>query len=251
MAGRALEEGVFVISRQKGHISLCSYLQILTASAFHPHIPPAQLRTHLCREKNHLLLWRRGCCLCCRSQLLWNLFSMFVGTAVLLSKFPHNLWVLLQVERVSTWVGNARTNTPELRMASTSHLLLVSSWVVKLTKMGTEVSCFFCVSEGMTPLVTSYCGRQSIEKLTAQPYVMVIDWLLISLPHTVQSVQNVLMSSFYLFLFFSFGTLSTSEQLKHIRLCIACNIQGLSSVFVKHKNHFFATVYWDKVRPSS
>ena len=61
--------------------------------------------------------------------------------------------------------------------------------------MGTEVFCLFCVSEVMTPLVTSYYGRQSIEKLTAQPYVMVIDWLLIALPHTVQSVQNVLMSS--------------------------------------------------------
>ena len=112
MAGRALEERVFVISRQKGHISLCSYLQILTASAFHPHIPPAQLRTHLCREKNHLLLWRRGCRLCCRSQLLWNLFSMFVGTAMFWSTFPHYLWVLRQVKIVSTWVGNARTNTP-------------------------------------------------------------------------------------------------------------------------------------------
>ena len=112
MAGRALEERVCVISRQIGHISLCSYLQILTASAFHPHFPPAELRTHLCREKSHLLLWRRGCCLCCRSQLLWNLFSMFVGTAMLWSKFPNNLWVLRQVEIVSTWVGNARTNTP-------------------------------------------------------------------------------------------------------------------------------------------
>ena len=113
MAGRALEERVCVISRQIGHISLCSYLQILTASAFHPHFfPPAQLRTHLCREKSRLVLWRRGCCLCCRSQLLWNLFSMFVGTAMLWSKFPNNLWVLRQVEIVSTWVGNALTNTP-------------------------------------------------------------------------------------------------------------------------------------------
>ena len=106
-------KNVCVISRQIGHISLCSYLQILTASAFHPHFfPPAQLRTHLCREKSHLLLWRRGCCLCCRSQLLWNLFSMFVGTSMLWLKFPNNLWVLRQVEIVSTWVGNALTNTP-------------------------------------------------------------------------------------------------------------------------------------------
>ena len=68
--------------------------------------------------------------------------------------------------------------------------------------MGTEVSCPFCVSdEVMNSLVTSYYGRQSIEKLTAQPYVMIIDWLLIALSHTVQSVENVLMSS--LFYFFS------------------------------------------------
>ena len=99
-------KNVCVISRQIGHISLCSYLQILTASAFHPHFPPAELRTHLCREKSHLLLWRRGCCLCCRPQLLWNLFSMFVGIIMLWSKFPHNVCVLLQVEIVSTWVGN-------------------------------------------------------------------------------------------------------------------------------------------------
>ena len=159
----------------------------MTASAFHPHFPPAELRTHLCREKSHLLLWRRGCCLCCRSQLLWNLFSMFVGTSMLWLKFPNNLWVLRQVEIVSTWVGNARTNTQQLRMASTSHLLL-SAWVLNPTEMGTEVSCPFCVSEVMTSLVTLFYGRQSVEKLTAQPYVMIIDWLLIALSHTVQSV---------------------------------------------------------------
>ena len=74
-------------------------------------------------------------------------------------------------------------------MASTSHLLLVSAGGFKPTKMGTEVSCPFCVSdEVMNSLVTSYYGRQSIEKLTAQPYVMIIDWLLIALSHTVQSV---------------------------------------------------------------
>ena len=39
----------------------------------------------------------------------------------------------------------------------------------------------------------------------------------------------------------SLGTLWTSEQLKHIIFCTACNIQGLPSVFVKHKNHVFAT----------
>ena len=174
-------KNVCVVSRQIRHISLCSYLQILTASTFHPHFPSAELRTHLCREKSHLLLWRRGCCLCCLPQLLWNLFNMFVGTAVLLSKFQHNLCVLRQDEIVSIWVGNARTNTPKLRMASTSHLLLVSWWVFKPTKMGTEVSCLVFVSEVMTPLVTSYYGRQSIEKLIA---------LLIALSHTVQSVWN-------------------------------------------------------------
>ena len=73
-------------------------------------------------------------------------------------------------------------------MASTSHLLLVSAWGFKPRKMGTEVSCLFCVSEVMTSLVTSYYGRQSVEKLTAQPYVMIIDWLLIALSDTVQSV---------------------------------------------------------------
>ena len=72
--------------------------------------------------------------------------------------------------------------------------------------MGKEVSCLFCVSEMITPLVTSYYGRQSIAKLTAQPYFMIVDWLLIALSHTVQ----------------------TSEQLKNIRFCIAYNIQGLS-----------------------
>ena len=82
-------KNVCVISRQIRHISLCSYLQILTASAFHTHFPPAELRTHLCHEKSHLLLWRRGCCLCCRTQLLWHPFSMFVGIAMLWSKFPH------------------------------------------------------------------------------------------------------------------------------------------------------------------
>ena len=65
--------------------------KILTASAFHPCFPPAKLRTHLCREKSHLLWWRKDCCLCCRPQQFWNHFSMFVGTAMLLSKFRHNL----------------------------------------------------------------------------------------------------------------------------------------------------------------
>ena len=74
------------------------------------------------------------------------------------------------------------------------HQQVISVWFqhgvkpFKSTKMGTEVSCLFCVSEVMTSLVTSYYGRQSVEKLTAQPYVMIIDWLLIALSDTVQSV---------------------------------------------------------------
>ena len=84
--------------------------------------------------------------------------------------------------------------------------------------MGREVSCPFCVSEMITPLVTSYYGRQSIEKLTAQPYFMIVDWLLIALSHTVQ----------------------TSKQLKNIRFSIC--IQYSRPLFIKHKNHFFATM---------
>ena len=138
------------------------------------------------------------------------------------------------------------------------HLFLVSIWVFKPTKGGREVSRLFCVSEVMTPLVTSYCGRQLTEKLTAQFHLMVIDWLLIALSHMVQSVWNLLMflklveldTNDSSFLKISLWTLSTSEQLKHIRCCTACNIHGLSSFIVKHKNHFFATMCWDKVRPS-
>ena len=88
------------------------------------------LRTHLCREKSHLLLW--SCCLCCWPQLFWHIYiyiSMFVVTEMLLSNFPHNLCVLLQAEIISTWVRNARTNIPKLTMASTSHLFIVSAWV--------------------------------------------------------------------------------------------------------------------------
>ena len=82
----------------------------------------------------------------------------------------------------------ARANTPKLRMASTSHLFLVLACVVKPTKMGREASCLFYVSDVMTALVTSYYGRQSIAKLTAQLYFMIIAWLLIALSHTFQSV---------------------------------------------------------------
>ena len=55
MTGRTLEERVCnqqaVVLR---HISLCSYLQILTPSAFQSHFPSAELRTHLCREKSQI-----------------------------------------------------------------------------------------------------------------------------------------------------------------------------------------------------
>ena len=113
---------------------------------------------------------------------------------MLWSNYPHNLCVLRQVEIVSTQVGNAGANTPKLRMASTSLIFLVSASVFKPTKMGREVSCLFCVSEVMTALLTSYYGwRQSIAKLTAQPYYMIIALLLIALSHTFQSVWNLLM----------------------------------------------------------
>ena len=183
-------KNVCVISRHMHHISLCLCVQILPASAFHPHFLPAKLRTPLCSEKSHLLLWRRGCCLCCRPQLLLISFLKHIGTAILWSKFPLNLCVLRQVEIVNTWVGNAQTNTPKLRMASTSHLFLVLACVVMPTKMGREASCLFYVSEVMTALVY---GRQSIVKLTAQLYFMIIAWLLIALSHTFQSVWNLLM----------------------------------------------------------
>ena len=82
-------------------------------------------------------------------------------------------------------------------MASTGHVFLVLKWVFKPIKMGRDVYCLFCVSEVMTPFVTSYYGRntqclQFIAKLTAQPYFMIIAWLLIVLLHTVQSVRNLL-----------------------------------------------------------
>ena len=79
-------------------------------------------------------------------------------------------------------------NSPKLRMASISHLFLFSGWVFKPAKMGRRVSCLFCVSEVMTPLVTLYNGKQLIVKLTVQPYFMIIGWFLIALSHTLQSV---------------------------------------------------------------
>ena len=53
-------------------------------------------------------------------------------------------------------------------------------------------------------MVASYYGRQSIAKLTAQPYFMIIDWLLIALSHTVQSVLNLIINVelIYSFLYF-------------------------------------------------
>ena len=54
-----------------------------------------------------------------------------------------------------------------------------------------------------------YFGRQSIAKLTAHPYFMILDWLLIASSHTVQSVWNILMflklvELIHLFLCFKF-----------------------------------------------
>ena len=140
----------------------------------------------------------------------------------------------------------------------TSHLFLVSRGFFKPTKMErevsclfcvSEVSCLFCVSEVTTLLVTSYYGRQSIAKLTAQPYD---NWLAADyfVTYSPVSIKLINVFSFLIYFLISLGTLSTSEQLKHIRFCIACSIEGFSSVFAKHKNHFFATMCWDKVRPS-
>ena len=183
MAGSVCNQQALV----ERHISLCSYLQIRTESAFHPHFPSAELRTHLCREKSNLLVWRRG--LCCRPQLFWSLFSMYVGTAMLWSNFPYNLCVLLGIETVSTWVRNFRTNTPKLRMAP-SHLFLVLLWdKKKYLKMGRGVSCLFCDdSFGDFVLWTAIdC------EINSAACFMIIDWLLIALSHTIQSVWNLWM----------------------------------------------------------
>ena len=59
--------------------------------------------------------------------------------------------------------------------------------------MGRRFPCRFCDSQVMTLSVTSYDGRQLIAKLTEQPYFMIIDWLLIALTRTIQSVCNLLM----------------------------------------------------------
>ena len=160
MAGRALEERVW--NQQADTL----YFLVLVSTdsdsiRISPSFSACRAKDTFC-EKSHLPLWRRGCCLCC--QLLWNLFSMFVGTAMLWSNYPHNLCVLRQVEIVSTQVGNAGANTPKLRMASTSLLFLVSASVFKPTKMGMEVSCLFCVSEVMTALVSSCYGRHQLRK---------------------------------------------------------------------------------------
>ena len=157
---------------------------------------------------------------------------------MLWSKCSHNLCVLLQVGIVSTWVGNARMNTPKLRMASTGHLFLVSAWVFKPTKMGREVFCLFRVSEVMTALVTWYYGKQSIAKLTAQPYFMVIAWLLIALSHTVQSVWNLLMFSklvelmihLEFFFFFNFYFKFLLEHFRH-QNCWSISDSVLHAIF--------------------
>ena len=61
----------------------------------------------------------------------------------------------------------------------TSHLSGFNG--VFLSPQKWEAYCLFCVTELMTTLVSSYYGRQSIAKLTAEPYFMIITWLLIAL----------------------------------------------------------------------
>ena len=77
-------------------------------------------------------------------------------------------------------------NTPKLRMASISHLFLVSAWVFKPTKIGRRVSCLFCVSEVMTPLVTVQWKAIDCEINSAALFYD--NWFLIALSHTLQSV---------------------------------------------------------------
>jgi len=159
---------------------------------------------------------------------------------MLWSNYPDNLCVLLQVEIVRTWVGNVWTNTPKLRMASTSHLFLVSAWGFKqqqqTNKKGRGVSCFFCAPEVMTPLVTSYYARQSIAKLTTQSYFMIIGcfWLLChkrSSQYEPPPHPNT----------FEIRTVSDS---------VLRALFKASPVSLLIQNHFFATLCWDKVRPS-
>ena len=104
----------------------------------------------------------------------------------------------------------------------------------------------------MTPLVTLYYGRQSIEKLTAQPfdcwhmrssqyetYSCFWNWcnwfILIHLdiyiyiwnfPSNIFDIRTVIWAAFD-------------------RWSILYCMQGLFNVFVKHKNHLLATMCWD------
>ena len=157
--------------------------------------------------------------------------------------------MLLRIETVNTWVRNFRTNTPKLRMAP-SHLFLVLLWGKKKKKKNGKVSflsllcsCLFCVSFGDFVLWTAIdCEINSAA-------LFYDNWLASDCFVTYDTVSMKLMNVFeiggtgppWISFLISLGTIWTSEQLKHLIFCIACNIQGLSSVFVKHKNHVFAT----------
>ena len=147
------------------------------------------------------------------------------------------------------------------------HQQVISFWF-QPTKMGTEVFCLFCVSEVKISLVTSYYGRQSIKKLTVQPYFMIIDWLLVALSYAVQSAWNLLMfilnrinwstviskKIYIYFLKFPFehfwhqNSWSISNSVLHVQI-LYCMFKPFPVSF-KHKNCFFATVCWDMVRPT-
>ena len=172
MAGGALEE---CACNQQADMPY--FLVLISTDSDSIRISPSfsacQAKDTLVPWKESLDVWRGSLVVYIVNHSCSEIFlSMFVGIAMLWSKFPHNLCLLCQVEIVSTWAGNAQTNTPKLRMASTSHLFLVLllALVFKPTKMEREVSCLFCVCEAMTALVTSYYWRQLIVKLTAQPY---------------------------------------------------------------------------------
>ena len=124
MAYRALEE---CVCNQQAvvvyHNSLCSYLQILGASAFRPHFPSAEPVRHVCHTMSHLLLGKRG---------LWSMlstaavdktfFSMFVGTTTFCSNFPQDMCVLLKLQLKAPVL---EMFTPKLQRASTGRLFLL------------------------------------------------------------------------------------------------------------------------------
>ena len=107
--------------------------------------------------------------------------------------------------------------------------------------MRREVSCLFCVSEVMTSLVTSYiwkaidCEINSAalfyDNCLASDCFVTYGPVSIKLINVFKIGGTLNSSSSLFFILNSLGTLSTSELLKHIRFCIACNIQGLPNVF--------------------